>query len=100
MCVHLQAEGVVPDMFYCMKLLEEEGICLVPGSGFGQRDGTFHFRLASMLNIFLHFLYIFRACLMTPFPPIRMTILPPTEKLKVVLQKIRDFHLRFTSEFS
>lgn len=32
-------------MFYCMKLLEEEGICLVPGSGFGQREGTFHFRL-------------------------------------------------------
>lgn len=33
-------------------------------------------------------------------PPSRMTILPPTEKLKVVLQKIRDFHLRFTNEFS
>lgn len=32
-------------MFYCMKLLEEEGICLVPGSGFGQKEGTFHFRL-------------------------------------------------------
>jgi aspartate/methionine/tyrosine aminotransferase len=32
-------------MFYCMKLLEEMGICLVPGSGFGQRDGTYHFRL-------------------------------------------------------
>uniref|UniRef100_A0A1A8FNR2 alanine transaminase n=1 Tax=Nothobranchius korthausae TaxID=1143690 RepID=A0A1A8FNR2_9TELE len=66
-------EGLIPDMFYCMKLLEEEGICLVPGSGFGQKEGTFHFR---------------------------MTILPPTEKLKVVLQKIRDFHLRFTQEFS
>uniref|UniRef100_A0A8C4HDD4 Alanine aminotransferase 1 n=1 Tax=Dicentrarchus labrax TaxID=13489 RepID=A0A8C4HDD4_DICLA len=66
-------EGQVPDMFYCMKLLEEEGICLVPGSGFGQREGTFHFR---------------------------MTILPPTEKLKVVLHKISEFHLRFTQEFS
>ncbi|TNN59477.1 Alanine aminotransferase 2-like [Liparis tanakae] len=68
-----KAEGHVPDMFYCMKLLEEEGICLVPGSGFGQREGTFHFR---------------------------MTILPPTEKLKFVLQKISDFHVRFTQEFS
>ncbi|XP_074478520.1 alanine aminotransferase 2-like [Sebastes fasciatus] len=68
-----KAAGQVPDMYYCMRLLEEEGICLVPGSGFGQREGTFHFR---------------------------MTILPPTEKLKIVLQKIRDFHLRFTQEFS
>uniref|UniRef100_A0A8C7VJK6 Alanine aminotransferase 1 n=3 Tax=Oncorhynchus TaxID=8016 RepID=A0A8C7VJK6_ONCMY len=62
-----------PDMFYCMKLLEEMGICLVPGSGFGQRDGTYHFR---------------------------MTILPATEKLKIVLEKIREFHKRFTEEFS
>lgn len=44
-CVHPQEEGQVPDMLYCMRLLEEEGICLVPGSGFGQREGTFHFRL-------------------------------------------------------
>eukprot|EP00066_Takifugu_rubripes_P016853 XP_011606119.1 PREDICTED: alanine aminotransferase 1 [Takifugu rubripes] len=65
--------GQEPDMYYCMRLLEEEGICLVPGSGFGQRKGTFHFR---------------------------MTILPPTEKLKIVLKKISDFHVRFTKEFS
>ncbi|XP_031419131.1 alanine aminotransferase 2-like isoform X2 [Clupea harengus] len=37
-------KGQAPDMLYCMKLLEETGICLVPGSGFGQRDGTYHFR--------------------------------------------------------
>ncbi|KAM9839227.1 alanine aminotransferase 2-like isoform 1-T1 [Aulostomus maculatus] len=66
-------EGQLPDMYYCMRLLEEEGICLVPGSGFGQREGTFHFR---------------------------MTILPPTEKLKLMLQKIRAFHQRFVEEFS
>ncbi|XP_051909968.1 alanine aminotransferase 2-like [Hippocampus zosterae] len=66
-------EGQAPDMFYCMRLLEEEGICLVPGSGFGQREGTFHFR---------------------------MTILPPAEKLELVLQKISAFHQRFTKEFS
>ena len=35
---------MAPDMFYCMKLLEEMGICVVPGSGFGQREGTYHFR--------------------------------------------------------
>ncbi|KAF3835983.1 hypothetical protein F7725_028541 [Dissostichus mawsoni] len=57
--------GIICNPVQGAMLLEEEGICLVPGSGFGQREGTFHFR---------------------------MTILPPTEKLKVVLQKIRDFH--------
>lgn len=31
-------------MFFCLKLLEETGICVVPGSGFGQKEGTFHFR--------------------------------------------------------
>lgn len=35
---------MAPDMFYCMELLEETGICVVPGSGFGQRAGTYHFR--------------------------------------------------------
>lgn len=40
-----QDENQEPDMLYCMRLLEEEGICLVPGSGFGQKEGTYHFRL-------------------------------------------------------
>lgn len=53
-CVHPQEEGYAPDMFYCMKLLEDEGICLVPGSGFGQREGTFHFR-SVWLNLQPHF---------------------------------------------
>ncbi|XP_060762386.1 alanine aminotransferase 2-like isoform X2 [Neoarius graeffei] len=62
-----------PDMFYCMKLLEETGICVVPGSGFGQKDGTYHFR---------------------------MTILPPADKLKILLNKVKEFHQRFTKEYS
>jgi alanine transaminase len=37
-------EGRMPDEFYCMRLLEATGVCLVPGSGFGQKDGTLHFR--------------------------------------------------------
>ncbi|XP_024921839.1 alanine aminotransferase 2-like isoform X2 [Cynoglossus semilaevis] len=41
------ALGQQPDMFYCMKMLEETGICLVPGSGFGQKDGTYHFRYSA-----------------------------------------------------
>ncbi|XP_056612342.1 alanine aminotransferase 2 [Triplophysa dalaica] len=68
-----KALGMQPDMFYCMRLLEETGICVVPGSGFGQKDGTYHFR---------------------------MTILPSTEKLKVLLGKVRDFQIKFLKEFS
>lgn len=29
---------------YCMRLLDATGICVVPGSGFGQKDGTLHLR--------------------------------------------------------
>jgi alanine transaminase len=38
------AEGRTPDEFYCMRLLEATGVCVVPGSGFGQAEGTLHFR--------------------------------------------------------
>ena len=53
------------DEEYCMALLEETGICVVSGSGFGQADGTAHFRT---------------------------TILPPTEKIRQVVQKLGAFH--------
>ena len=36
--------GQAPDVFYAFSLLEETGICVIPGSGFGQLPGTFHFR--------------------------------------------------------
>ncbi|KYK54909.1 Pyridoxal phosphate-dependent transferase, major domain protein [Drechmeria coniospora] len=38
------AEGRPADEFYCLRLLEQTGICVVPGSGFGQAEGTLHFR--------------------------------------------------------
>ncbi|XP_002194653.4 alanine aminotransferase 2 [Taeniopygia guttata] len=68
-----KAHKMAPDMFYCMKLLEETGICVVPGSGFGQREGTYHFR---------------------------MTILPPVEKLKILLEKVKDFHIKFLEKYA
>jgi alanine transaminase len=37
-----------PDMFYCLALLDETGICAVPGDGFGQRDGEAHLRLTCL----------------------------------------------------
>lgn len=33
-----------PDEFYCLRLIDATGICIVPGSGFGQKEGTLHFR--------------------------------------------------------
>jgi aspartate/methionine/tyrosine aminotransferase len=38
------AKGVEPDFLYCEELLDATGICTVPGSGFGQEEGTYHFR--------------------------------------------------------
>ncbi|XP_048658325.1 alanine aminotransferase 1 isoform X4 [Marmota marmota marmota] len=68
-----QELGLAPDMFFCQRLLEETGICVVPGSGFGQLEGTYHFR---------------------------MTILPPMEKLRLLLEKLSRFHAKFTREYS
>ncbi|XP_007887603.1 alanine aminotransferase 2 [Callorhinchus milii] len=68
-----KAQAMAPDMFYCMSLLEETGICVVPGSGFGQKEGTHHFR---------------------------MTILLPVEKLKVLLQNVKDFHIKFLQKYA
>merc|ERR1719231_86217 len=37
-------EGVPADTKFALELLEKTGVCVVPGSGFGQKEGTFHFR--------------------------------------------------------
>ncbi|KAI5208303.1 PLP-dependent transferase [Aureobasidium subglaciale] len=37
-------EGRKPDEYYCMRLLDATGVCVVAGSGFGQKEGTLHFR--------------------------------------------------------
>lgn len=37
-------ESRQPDEFYCSRLLDATGVCIVPGSGFGQKEGTLHFR--------------------------------------------------------
>lgn len=64
--------GQCADVFYAFQLLENTGICIVPGSGFGQQAGTFHFRT---------------------------TILPQTDKLKIMLNKFKEFHLKFLAEY-
>ncbi len=56
------------DEEYCMTLLEQTGICVVPGTGFGQIPGTAHFRT---------------------------TILPPTRKIEVVVERLAAFHAAY-----
>jgi aspartate/methionine/tyrosine aminotransferase len=59
----------VSDEDYCMALLEETGICVVDGTGFGQRAGTWH---------------------------LRTTILPPLDRVEEVVRRMGEFHTRFT----
>ncbi|CAK0878721.1 unnamed protein product [Prorocentrum cordatum] len=40
-----EAKGLAPDLMYCLSLLEATGIVTVPGTGFGQRPGQWHFRI-------------------------------------------------------
>uniref|UniRef100_A0A3B4WYF6 Aminotransferase class I/classII domain-containing protein n=1 Tax=Seriola lalandi dorsalis TaxID=1841481 RepID=A0A3B4WYF6_SERLL len=36
--------GMKPDTYYCMRLLEETGLLVSPGSEYGQKEGTYHIR--------------------------------------------------------
>lgn len=60
--------GMTDDQ-WCMALLEQTGICVVPGTGFGQAPGTWHFRT---------------------------TILPPVEQIEQVVERLGAFHRAFT----
>ena len=57
------------DEQYCMNLLEETCICVVPGSGFGQKPGTMHFRT---------------------------TFLPPKEDIEALVEKMKIFHVKYS----
>lgn len=47
---HAKSLGKNADSMYCMQLLENTGIMVVPGSGFGQKEGTFHFRITNLMT--------------------------------------------------
>ena len=64
--------GQKPDFFYAKQLLEETGLCVVPGSGFGQLPGTYHFRT---------------------------TILRQPECFARMMDKFKEFHLKFISQY-
>jgi alanine transaminase len=68
-----EAEGVAPDLHYCRSLLLETGICTVPGSGFGQREGTHH---------------------------LRMTFLPPEDRLGEALERLAAHHRGYMARYA
>jgi alanine transaminase len=59
------------DFDYCLSLLEETGICVVPGSGFGQLPKTLHFRT---------------------------TFLPPKEDIVKLVEKMKNFHISYSKK--
>ncbi|MEW6013290.1 MAG: aminotransferase class I/II-fold pyridoxal phosphate-dependent enzyme [Elusimicrobiota bacterium] len=61
------------DFNYCLELLEETGICVVPGSGFGQKPHTYHFRT---------------------------TFLPPADEIKELVKKLKKFHENYLKNLS
>lgn len=41
--------GKEVDVFYCVQVLQNTGIVIVPGSGFRQVPGTYHFRITTLI---------------------------------------------------
>ncbi len=42
--------GKEPDFLYCMDMVNQTGIMTVPGSGFKQAPGTYHFRITNLVT--------------------------------------------------
>jgi alanine transaminase len=43
--------GKEVDEYYCMRMLEAAGVCVIPGSGFGQKPGTWHYRTTFLASL-------------------------------------------------
>lgn len=64
--------GHAADEFWCLELLEKTGVVTVPGSGFGQEPGTYHFRT---------------------------TILPQDDVLEDMIAKVGSFQTDFLKKY-
>ncbi|RUS13654.1 pyridoxal phosphate-dependent transferase [Endogone sp. FLAS-F59071] len=67
-----KSEGRQADEFYCLAMLNATGVCVVPGSGFGQEEGTWHFR---------------------------STFLPPEELFDEFCAGLERFHAEFMAKY-
>eukprot|EP00164_Ancoracysta_twista_P003504 GFYU01004677.1.p1 GENE.GFYU01004677.1~~GFYU01004677.1.p1 ORF type:complete len:507 (+),score=147.76 GFYU01004677.1:70-1590(+) len=72
MCEAAAKENKSPDTFYALHLLQSTGIVVVPGSGFGQEEGTFHFRT---------------------------TFLPQEDQMDTVMERMSTFHSDFMAQY-
>jgi len=45
-----KAKGVPVDFMYCLEMVDQTGIMTVPGSGFGQKEGDYHFRVTNLVT--------------------------------------------------
>ena len=43
-------KDVPVDFMYCMDMVNKTGIMTVPGSGFGQKDGSYHYRITNLVT--------------------------------------------------
>lgn len=71
-CGAAEGAGLAPDAFYSLHLLEKTGLCVVPGSGFGQLPDTHHFRC---------------------------TFLPPEDKMDDLVAVIRAFQEEWVATY-
>ncbi|XP_022062812.2 alanine aminotransferase 2-like [Acanthochromis polyacanthus] len=66
-------EGMQPDTFYCMRLLEETGVLITPGCEYRQKEGTYH---------------------------IRFCIMASQDTINKALKHLATFHTKFMKDFS
>jgi aspartate/methionine/tyrosine aminotransferase len=65
-------QGMTPDTLYALDLLEYTGICVVPASGFGQKEGRYGFRT---------------------------TFLPSEDDLQIAVQKFAEHYEMFCQKY-
>ncbi|KAJ9054958.1 alanine transaminase [Entomophthora muscae] len=63
--------GKNPDDVYSMEMLNATGVCVIPGSGFQQVEGTYHFR---------------------------STFLPPEDRIDAFISNLKKFHCDFMAK--
>jgi len=58
---------------YCMDMVNETGIMTVPGSGFGQKEGSYHYRMTNLVS--------------------------PTGIMEETLDLLQDFNTKFQNKY-
>ena len=66
-------KNMKPDFMYCMDMVNETGIMTVPGSGFGQKENDYHYRITNLVS--------------------------PTEDLVSTLELLKEYNLRFHNKY-